>query len=83
MPTIKVSDEVAEIMAAAIQNGIITSFNSDVFDVLPNDEYKRSYAKAALLLNEYPKEQLLMVIDDLKQLQCCGERQMPSIGYEP
>ena len=72
MVTIKVSPEVAEVMAAAIQNGIIASFTPDVFDALPNDEYKRSYAKAALLLNEYSKEQLLMVIDDLKK-QCCGD----------
>lgn len=72
MVIIEVSNEVAEVMAAAIQNGIIMSFTPDVFDVLPNDEYKRSYAKAALLLNEYPKDQLLMIVDDLKK-QCCGK----------
>ena len=72
MPIIKVSDEAVEVMAAAMQNGIIASLEPAVFDALPNDKYKVGYAKAALFLNEYPREQLLKIFEDLKK-QCCGD----------
>lgn len=67
MPIIFVSDKIAEVIAAAMQNGIISSFTPQAFHALPDNLYKRQFAKAALLLNDIGRPAITTIIQDLKK----------------